>query len=321
MSIWGTGCSPYAGRPGSGPRLPFSPRADTAFDIAAARGPYTARLLTGGALPEVAMGDPALLLPRFHDRPVAPRYELGVVLHLAELADRTYEAHPAAGLVRYHGLPAAIDVPWDGQDAVGGARRVFASGAAGAGDRVALITMVTAPDAMSIADRVDTLRACRRIVSTSLHGIALALAYGIPCLYLASTAGPVGPGEAALDPSGVDLPEGLNPRFPDLYAGLGFSRMPFWRQPKAMPTDWNAVICAIDAMADPAVGLARCSGEMGDALAATCPAGVAGLHAVSVGRAGPSARSLDANSDVRSIPFMGRARASRSTAAAAMATP
>lgn len=306
VALWGTGCSPYAGPPGKGARSPYRPPAGTDLRIAAARGPYAARLLSGGGRPAVPFGDPAMLLPRFHHRPVAPRYALGVILHLAELADRAHVAHPAPRLTRYDGIAPAYDLAPRAAGIAGlveGFRRGFGPPTGDGGeDGIALITMVTAPDAGAIAARLDTIRACRRIVSTSLHGIALALAYGIPCLYLAPPPGPAGFGEVAVDPAGIDWPEGINPRFPDLYAGLGYRRMPFWRQPKDARTDWDAVMAAIDTAIDPAEGRDACAGARAEDLIAACPAGWAGaMRDLSPGQA-----ALDANPLIATLPFMGR---------------
>ncbi|MEO1470597.1 MAG: polysaccharide pyruvyl transferase family protein, partial [Pseudomonadota bacterium] len=220
---WGTGCSPHANPLEPGPKRPYAPPGDTRLVLAATRGPYAARLLAGGAPPAIPHGDPALLLPLFHRPPVAARHALGVVLHLSELADRGFEAVAKPGLARYAPAP---------------------------GEGVRLITMVAPPGIDAIADKIDEIRACRRIVSTSLHGIAIALAYGIPCLYLGAGPGGAGLREAALDPGGAAWPQGVNARFPDLYAGLGAGRMAWWCQPKGERTDWARLAAAVEREGD-----------------------------------------------------------------------
>ncbi|MEO1776563.1 MAG: polysaccharide pyruvyl transferase family protein [Pseudomonadota bacterium] len=242
VDLWGTGCSPNADPLAPGPKEPYRPPAGTRLQLAATRGPYAARLLSGGDFPALPYGDPALLLPRFHHRPVEKRCDLGVVLHLAELADRQLTVTPKPGLARYE-----VSEEDSG---------------------IRLITMVAPPTLAGIADKLDELRACRRIVSTSLHGIAIAIAYGIPCLYVAPGPGEPGLSAVALDPKGAVWPDGVNARFPDLYAGLGAREMAFWVQPKRRATDWGALIDAVDRAGACAVDPAQM-----DALAAACPAG------------------------------------------------
>ncbi|MEM6489898.1 MAG: polysaccharide pyruvyl transferase family protein [Pseudomonadota bacterium] len=226
VHVWGTGCSPRAEPLTPGSTRPFVPDAGTQLMLSATRGPYSARLLGGGQLPAIPFGDPAMLLPRYYSPPIEKRWELGVVLHLSELADRSYTVRPKPAIRRYDLAP--------GEEAA-----------------ITLITMVAPPDAGSILGKIDEIRACRRIVSTSLHGIALAEAYDIPNLYLGASGG-TGMAEAALDPDGIDWPDGVNARFPDLAAGLGRRILPYWRQPKARPTDWAALIEAIDRYGSPA---------------------------------------------------------------------
>ncbi|MEM9762207.1 MAG: polysaccharide pyruvyl transferase family protein [Pseudomonadota bacterium] len=244
-AIWGTGCSPWANPLESGPKRPYTPPADTRFTLHATRGPFSARLLSGGAAQALPYGDPAMLLPRFYAPQRRPRYALGVVLHLSELADRSFEARPNAGLARYQ-----------------------LNGATG----IRLITMVAPPGSAAIRAKIDELLDCERIVSTSLHGIALALAYGIPCLYLSAARGKPCLMSAELDPSGTGSIRGVNARFPDLYAGLGQSRMVWWRQAKDREMDWEALMAAVDAAA---IGRPL----VPESLAEVCPAGLSPLTA------------------------------------------
>ncbi|MEM6677555.1 MAG: polysaccharide pyruvyl transferase family protein [Pseudomonadota bacterium] len=240
--VWGTGCSPWANPLAGDDRRPYTPPPETTLRLHATRGPFSAHLLSGGTAPVIPYGDPAMLLPHFYAPKIRPRCELGVVLHLSELADRTFEAHPKPGLARY-----TLE----------------------AGDQsVRLITMVAPPGAEAVRAKIDELLACRRIVSTSLHGVAIAEAYGIPCLYLGAGGEHAGLRFTILSdaPPNGQIP-GINARFPDLAAGLGRRRMAYWRQPKRLRTDWSALIDAIDEAWEPAPGDP-------DALAEACPAGL-----------------------------------------------
>lgn len=240
VEIWGTGCSPW--RAPAPARLgPYAPPPDTDIRIHATRGPMSARLLSGGRPPDAPFGDPAALLPRFHAAPVAPRWELGVALHLSEVAERSFEATPRAELARY--AP-----PGDGS--------------------VRLITMIAPPTVTALRDKIDEIRACRRIVSTSLHGYAIAAAYGVPCLYLGGDPGEDGLASADLrDPDTIGR---VNARFVDLLLGYGETEIVYWRQHRRRPTDWDALIAAADAEAR------RLTLDEA-ALIAACPAGAAPL--------------------------------------------
>ncbi|MEM7499532.1 MAG: polysaccharide pyruvyl transferase family protein [Pseudomonadota bacterium] len=250
VAVWGTGCSPWANPLAAGPKRPYAPPPGTELVLHATRGPFSARLLSGGTRPRaIPYGDPAMLLPRFYRPAHVHRHELGVVLHLSELADRAFTAHPKPDLARY---------------ALSEAER--ASGA------VRLITMVAPPGSAALRAKIDEILSCRRIVSTSLHGIAIALAYGIPCLYLSAAPGEPSLQQAAIDPEGDGAIRGVNARFPDLYAGLGRAHMAWWRQPRNRPTDWARLIDAVD----------RAGGgeeTVPEGLAEACPAGLAPLDA------------------------------------------
>lgn len=243
VDIWGTGCSPWLNPLHKNLRRPYEPPAATGITVHATRGPMSAALLGGqGPTP---FGDPAVLLPRFY-APTPPKTcELGVVLHLSELQDRSFSANPKPKLARYD-IPAELS------------------------DDVRLITMV-APDTIDgVKGKIDELLACKRIVSTSLHGVALAIAYGIPAFYLGSDKGADGLADTDLSESEIDR---VNARFIDLYGGYGETRMIYYRQRRTRTTDWPALIRALDDHA-PQLSLDT------DALIAACPAGAAPIAAV-----------------------------------------
>jgi hypothetical protein len=217
VSFWGTGTSPHLNPNQSGvEKVAYSRPSDTKVSIYATRGPFTREVLGGDSSRPAVYGDPLWLLPRFHEAPREKRYELGVILHLSELADRSYEAVPLADHLRY---------------------RLSDSDSSS----VKLISTVTAPTVGALRDRLDDILACKRIVSTSLHGMVFAESYGIPCLYFSPRASQAGLGKADLSSrDSIDL------RFVDLYRGLGYSSLDVWYQPRRHETDWAALIDAID---------------------------------------------------------------------------
>ncbi|CAA0087495.1 Uncharacterised protein [Starkeya nomas] len=216
--FWGTGCSNWRNPSRPEPeREAFVPPPGSRFHVNATRGPVSEALLNGGGRGSGVYGDPVWLLPRFHAPPVAKKWKLGCILHLSELADRELEAHPREELLRYR-IPAEFR------------------------DDVHLITTVTPISIDGLRDKIDEIRACERIVSTSLHGMVIAESYGIPCLYFSPATAGTGAGDLDLGAdSTVDL------RIIDLYRGLGRERLRAYLQPRGAPTDWAALMAAIDA--------------------------------------------------------------------------
>ncbi|MEM7267963.1 MAG: polysaccharide pyruvyl transferase family protein [Pseudomonadota bacterium] len=242
VDIWGTGCSPFFKPMKAELTRPYEIPEGTEVHVHAARGPQGAALL--GAAGLVPYGDPAALLPEFYQPKIEKKWELGVVLHLSNLADRAFEAHPAPGQLRYHVPPEMAD-------------------------QVRLITMVGPDTVDGVQAKVDELLSCKRVVSNSLHGFVIPAAYGIPTLYMSDKAGNDGPAHSTLSEGRGPL---LNARFVDLFGGYGIDEVAFWRQTKGEPTDWAALIEAVDRLA------VDCKIDA-DALMQACPAGCAPLSA------------------------------------------
>lgn len=216
--VWGTGCSPWSNPHAlAAERVPYTPPADTDLRVHATRGPLSWRLLAGQK-PDVSatFGDPVWMLPRFYPNTVAKRWDIGVILHLSELTDRGLEAHPLPQYLRY-AIPETET------------------------SSVHLINTITPISASGLRDKIDEILACRRIVSTSLHGMVIAESYGIPCLYFS----PHGD-TAGLRRIAPSVEVGLDPRIVDLYQGLGVESLPIYAQNRKMPTDWSALVRAID---------------------------------------------------------------------------
>ena len=105
---------------------------------------------------------------------------------------------------------------------------------AGLASEVRLITTVTPIGVGRLKAKVDEILACERIVSTSLHGLVIAEAYGIPCLYFAAARDKAGLAAFELDPQAP-----TNPRIADLYGGVGARRRQAYFQPRRTATDWG----------------------------------------------------------------------------------
>lgn len=223
VHVWGTGCSPWKNP--SAPadrRVAFAPPGHGAMVLHATSGPVAERLMANGGPRPGLYGDPTWLLPRFYRPRIRKKWKLGVILHLSELADRSHEARPLPAFVRYR-IPDEFR------------------------DDVHLITTVTPLGVPALKAKLDEILACERIVSMSMHGLIIAEAYGIPCLYFSPLAEPLGLGRLALDPEGpADL------RIVDLYLGLGRRHIPAYFQDRGLPTDWRALMDAVDRAWEPA---------------------------------------------------------------------
>lgn len=216
--FWGTGSSEWKNP--SAPveeRVPFQPTPGTEIFVHATRGPESSRIL-GGA-PGIAFGDPVWLLPRFYRPAVEKKYELGIILHLSELDGRALDAGPTEAILR-----AQIPPEWR--------------------DKICTINTLTTIDTKGLQDKTDEILACKRIVSTSLHGMVVAESYDIPCLYFATRGSE--PNARGLRIESLDH-DFLDLRIRDLYKGIGRQELAMYVQPRNQATDFAALFDAIDA--------------------------------------------------------------------------
>lgn len=217
--FWGTGCSNW--------RKPSAPMAererfvvpdDSTFNVCATRGPISRKLLGGAGTGPFC--DPVWILPRFFNPQVEKKYELGIILHLSELDGRELSAGPLESVVRAH-IPDSLK------------------------GSVKTINTLTAIDAASMGDKMTEILECKRIVSTSLHGLVIAESYNIPCIYW------VGHGaDGAVSHQDV-FSDFIDSRMQDLYSGIGLNRMPVYSKAQSSSTDFDALIQAIDDMWQP----------------------------------------------------------------------
>lgn len=117
------------------------------YKVLAVRGPLTRRYLLeqGVECPEV-YGDPALLLPYLYKPTRQVKYTIGIIPHYADLDNKF-----------------VVDLIKQGKD------------------KVLLIDLVHYTDWHDI---VDAINSCDFIVSSSLHGIIVADAYGVPNVWV-----------------------------------------------------------------------------------------------------------------------------------------
>ncbi|WNZ27065.1 polysaccharide pyruvyl transferase family protein [Leptolyngbya sp. NK1-12] len=215
VHFWGTGIDRKK-NPVDANLLNYQKPANTNFHVHAVRGPFTAEILQrqGIAVPSV-YGDPVWFLPSLIKPAPEQRYELGVVVHLTELAERTNRASVDPNLLRYQ-IPPSLQ------------------------DSIRIITTLTEPSFAALEARVQAITACKRIVSTSLHGLVISEAYGIPCVALRTTRR--GAAFARLE----DERERVDWRIRDFYSGVGVQQLFVYGQQRFEPTDWENLIAAID---------------------------------------------------------------------------
>jgi len=183
----------------------------------AMRGPNSANALRRSGLKVPAVyGDPVWFLPRIVPVPdVEKRYELGVVMHISEAASPSAEAPAKRSYLSYRVPPRLRS-------------------------KIRIINTYARPTPQALFDKVDEIRACRRIVSSSFHGLVIAETFGIPNLWFAKYAG------GAMSGNIDDPTVRIDHRVRDFYAGLGIAKLAFYAGAPRERTDWSGVMSAID---------------------------------------------------------------------------
>lgn len=215
VHVWGTGVD--ARRNAMTPEpADFCVPPETEFAVHAVRGPHSREAFgrAGVKAPSI-YGDPAWFLPRLMPAPCEKKFELGVVLHVSELVERHPLSGPPPEFRRYH-VPDELAAS------------------------VKVIATYHDPTLPALRSKLNEILACKRIVSTSFHGMMLADTYGIPCAFFSLQRG----GGAMFD--AFDDRDRLDHRFADFYAGSGRRKVPTYGQDRGTPTDWADVMSFID---------------------------------------------------------------------------
>lgn len=215
IHFWGTGID-HKKNPIDANLSCYQRPAHTNFHVHAVRGSFTAEVLRsqGITVPPV-YGDPVWFLPSLIQPAPEKRYELGVAVHLTELAERSSQAGFNPSLLRYQ-IPPSLQ------------------------DSIRIITTLTEPSFTALEERVQEITACKRIVSTSLHGLVISETYGIPCVSLRAT------GRGAAFARLKDDHERIDWRIRDFYSGVEVKDLFVYGQRRLKPTNWENLIEAID---------------------------------------------------------------------------
>ncbi|WP_246659562.1 polysaccharide pyruvyl transferase family protein [Ancylobacter moscoviensis] len=222
ISVWGTGSSRYLNPVQEGERVLFRPDPASRYRVHATRGPVSRAILgEENAVGAPVFGDPVWALPRFYNPKIEKKWEVGVIVHLSDLTDRSLDTKPREAYERYH-IPPELE------------------------GKVHIINTLTAISSSAMREKLDEILACKRLVSTSLHGMVFAESYGIPCLYFSPRGAPEGLINRKLDPD-----DGYDLRITDLYQGLGRTHLPVYVQRRNRPTDWEHLMWSIDLAWEP----------------------------------------------------------------------
>jgi len=212
VHFWGTGFN-YARSRNDQPQFYDLPK-DTVLKVHALRGPISAwRLRKLGVPVDPIYGDPVWFLPSLFPANPEKRYELGVIVHVSELQASQATAQVNPKLKRYR-IPPDLE------------------------SQIKLMHTFVPPHLEAIIQLIKEITACKRIVSTSLHGLVIAEAYGIPCAYL-HTGGQGGSMASLVEQNGVDY------RIRDFYRGVGLWERYVYRQEKDKRTNWDHIMNVI----------------------------------------------------------------------------
>lgn len=105
---------------------------------------------------------------------------------------------------------------------------------------IRIITTLIPPTFDAIEQKVKEITSCKRITSTSLHGLVIAETYGIPCLYLRNAH------QGVSQVNLYDEQERIDQRMRDFHAGAGSKQFFAYGQKRNQSTNWDEVIQAID---------------------------------------------------------------------------
>jgi pyruvyltransferase len=200
---------------------PFVRSPDTEYFVHALRGPLSRAVVTNAGIdaPEV-YGDPVWFLPKIVKADeIEKKYDLGIILHISELTEQTPAGQAKPQFIRYDidGFPGRAKV-------------------------LGTFTDATWPAMQGL---IHEMLACRRIVTTSFHGLVIPETYGIPCAHFALQGG----GAQLVDPFDDGAP--IEGRVRDYLRGQGRRSFLVYGQDRGERTDWQDVIDAIDRLWTP----------------------------------------------------------------------
>lgn len=135
------------------------------FNIHATRGRFSELLLQANKIETSGIyGDPGWLARHLVPETVEKKYELGIIVHLSELKPETrgINAEISDQFKRYH-IPEHFK------------------------GKIKIIHTYAERSVQGVLDKIREIKSCKRILSTSLHGIIMSEMFNIPCAYFGTT--------------------------------------------------------------------------------------------------------------------------------------
>ncbi|EHM00373.1 ExoV-like protein [Acetobacteraceae bacterium AT-5844] len=219
VHLWGTGLD--AGRRAFGNRTAaFAAAPDTQYVVHAVRGSHTRQVMLDAGLhvPPI-YGDAGWYMPRLiSDFGIEKKYELGVIPHISAMASKSPELDLRESAKRFVGSET---------------------------DGVHVFNTFHRATWAEFRSKFELLLSCKRIVTTSFHGLIIADAYRIPCIYFPH--GAAGATVAEIQPGS----KMVDHRVADFYAGGGRKTLPVYATHEHETTAWDSVIKAIDQLYEP----------------------------------------------------------------------
>jgi len=214
VHLWGTGLD--AGRRAFGNRTAgFAAAPNTNYIVHAVRGSHTRKVMQEAGLhvPPI-YGDAGWYMPRIiSDHAVEKKYELGIIPHISAMASQTPEVELRPSAKRFQ--PSAMD-------------------------GVKILNTFHDATWAGFKSKFEEMLSCKRIITTSFHGLIIADAYRIPCIHF-----PLGNSGVQI----ADVEPGsrlVDHRVADFYAGGGRRKLPVFCGHEHDETPWDKVIDAID---------------------------------------------------------------------------
>ena len=219
VHYWGTGfnCNIFSKEEEPPLEHHFVIPENTKFVVHATRGKISEKILNRASIstPQV-YGDPVTLLPKILTENVDKKYELGIIIHLSETEGKEITSQAKSIFKRYD-IPDSLK------------------------DDVILINTYSPASLDGIKEKVNQIRSCKRILSTSLHGIVIPEVYEIPCLNFNTRFN----GIKTLDLD--DDAHLLDHRFRDFYSGIDVKKLSVYgRERKLGKTPWEGIFKYID---------------------------------------------------------------------------
>lgn len=156
--IWGTGFDASINR--SKPSVNhYTLPSNTMLEVCATRGRFSELLLQSQGIETTGIyGDPGWFAKYMVKEEVYKDWELGIIVHISELETHGLEAKVNIEFERYK-IPEYLQ------------------------DKVKIIHTYSERNVDGVLDKIREIKSCRRILSTSLHGLVIAEMFNIPCAW------------------------------------------------------------------------------------------------------------------------------------------